>query len=71
MPQSPLLLVHRSVTPIQHIVIWLISGEELTYFSFLNTLLRLPDPLRDVYIHHMNLNLSLHAFGRTFPTVFQ
>jgi hypothetical protein len=43
-PQSPSLLAHRSVTYVQHILIRLISGEELTYFSFLNTLLRLPDP---------------------------
>jgi hypothetical protein len=45
-PQSPSLLAHRSVTHVQHILIWFINGEELTYFSFLNTLLRLPDPLR-------------------------
>ena len=27
--------------------------------------------LDSISIHHMNLNLSLHVFGRTFPTVFQ
>ena len=47
-PQSPSFLAHRSVTHVQHILIRLVNDEELTYFSFLNTLLRLSDPLRDV-----------------------
>jgi len=34
-------------------------------------LLQLSDFLTRSSVHHMNLNLSLHVFGKTFPTVFQ
>ena len=34
-------------------------------------LLHLSDFLIRSCIYHMNLNLSLHVFGKTFPTVFQ
>jgi hypothetical protein len=34
-------------------------------------LLHVSDFLTRSSTHHMNLNLSLHVFGKTFPTVFQ